>query len=940
MKCQTPPQNLYAIPHCSHSKMTTEVWTTFFEKTSSPYHDHRLSPGEVRLVTLQPGAWSDDIRCDLQGELLRNKPKFEAVSYVWGSPKNTRSITLNGQSHTATINLDSLLRRLRHPEYAKTLWVDALCIDQSNATERTHQVHLMGEIYKAASRVVVFLGDGVDRGSKRRRSSKVPAFLAPAEFTGHEADSQYIEHCIRQIRDCTEHELMRRFEKDVCDFVAAFCVIRTLAQDDHLVDIAWKLKEQLGQQAEDGMVYLFEMLRRFSRGPWTPWWERIWVVQEVAFPKNVTVVYGHVSAQWEMIAAAARNYMRHSSSCCSDPGASFPRDQSIVLADYSRRVLDIEHLRSTIADEPIPAQLFRSWGSNQRPLSAGSGKFEKRTLMSLLRRFRARKSSDARDKIYALLSLIQYEPGQSAMAPDYTIDAIEVFKRATMESIYNTGTLSVLPTELGPKYRNDLPSWVPDWDAPEGHTHRSWIEAAALYDVCTKYPLNDNTVQNVGDTLQVRGVSVGEINSVQNVMWADNDDVVRNTILYWWCWIIYKYGSMQLLNFWKILCADIICSTSSNAMPTEYRRSRPEDELRFVLWALNAEKSPFREPIPTGLWNGLLSEHFREAREQKKRLHGQHLLMELLSEHGRSWCRFLLLQDRVRNNNEPRMCDAVLEFFPDKRERDVMAKELVEEVGLPASEKEGWLQALSIDLASIRLRINDLEESQRDYIREGRADEYREKLHGLHSLRRASESAWGKATWNKVLHYFENWIESRYKCGSMKSLQPQNLEVVTMDRSIMSATLSRRLFTTHHGLVGLAPADADINDTVVLIQGGRTPFLLRGKNGRQIRRFENILSIEAEPHKERHMTTTAENAIHLSLQPNCLEWLERHYDESEMEFKSKVRVEWELIGELYAHLLVDANSLGKDGELAASSLGTSPQNREPREREWKNIHII
>ncbi|KAJ0323393.1 hypothetical protein Brms1b_001793 [Colletotrichum noveboracense] len=45
---------------------------------------------------------------------------------------------------------------------ARTLWVDALCIDQSTHGERNQQVMIMGDIYKSARQVVVWLGEAAD----------------------------------------------------------------------------------------------------------------------------------------------------------------------------------------------------------------------------------------------------------------------------------------------------------------------------------------------------------------------------------------------------------------------------------------------------------------------------------------------------------------------------------------------------------------------------------------------------------------------------------------------------------------------------------------------------------------------------------------------------------------------------------------------------------
>ncbi|KAL9044310.1 MAG: hypothetical protein Q9214_002545, partial [Letrouitia sp. 1 TL-2023] len=55
-------------------------------------------------------------------------------------------------------NLDTALRSLRLPTQSRRLWVDALCIDQSNVEERGRQVQYMRQMYKHANRTMVWLG--------------------------------------------------------------------------------------------------------------------------------------------------------------------------------------------------------------------------------------------------------------------------------------------------------------------------------------------------------------------------------------------------------------------------------------------------------------------------------------------------------------------------------------------------------------------------------------------------------------------------------------------------------------------------------------------------------------------------------------------------------------------------------------------------------------
>ncbi|GAB7330308.1 hypothetical protein MBLNU13_g01949t1 [Cladosporium sp. NU13] len=85
---------------------------------------------------------------------------FEALSYTWGESLHNEYVEVQDQIRIAiTDNLARALRRLRHRTQPRNLWIDAICIDQKNLEERSRQVAYMGEIYKRASRVIVWLGD-------------------------------------------------------------------------------------------------------------------------------------------------------------------------------------------------------------------------------------------------------------------------------------------------------------------------------------------------------------------------------------------------------------------------------------------------------------------------------------------------------------------------------------------------------------------------------------------------------------------------------------------------------------------------------------------------------------------------------------------------------------------------------------------------------------
>jgi hypothetical protein len=72
-------------------------------------------------------------------------PKYQALSYTWGSPDITKTIAVNGALVDVRQNLyDALFNLNELPEWGAEvwLWVDAICIDQQNLQERTSQVRL------------------------------------------------------------------------------------------------------------------------------------------------------------------------------------------------------------------------------------------------------------------------------------------------------------------------------------------------------------------------------------------------------------------------------------------------------------------------------------------------------------------------------------------------------------------------------------------------------------------------------------------------------------------------------------------------------------------------------------------------------------------------------------------------------------------------------
>lgn len=139
---------------------------------------------EIRLLVLSPSKLSEDIIVGLRNVSLANLDiPYNAVSYTWGEDTSTEEIFATSHADFAlrekhsiaraafpglqkmkiTSALKSALQCLRsEDEYFKVLWIDQICINQSDASERSHQVRLMHKIYQCSIQVVTYLDIAID----------------------------------------------------------------------------------------------------------------------------------------------------------------------------------------------------------------------------------------------------------------------------------------------------------------------------------------------------------------------------------------------------------------------------------------------------------------------------------------------------------------------------------------------------------------------------------------------------------------------------------------------------------------------------------------------------------------------------------------------------------------------------------------------------------
>ena len=247
--------------------------------TTSPngfvYPPLPLGQDAIRLLQLKPGGFHDPLEATIKAVTLESRSKYVALSYTWSDPHPTspqsptsgiavqhararsvdasflpkglrdkspnpvakglpQSLTVNATPFHLAHNLHLALLHLRSVSTPLTLWIDAICINQADITERNAQVSLMYFIYQRAQLVVAWVG------MKEYKNQTDPFFRMSVDWKG--GRSQHLAASIER------GEAMRRSAEP------------------------------------DG--------RTIARIVESSYWNRLWIVQELCLPLQVIVAYG------------------------------------------------------------------------------------------------------------------------------------------------------------------------------------------------------------------------------------------------------------------------------------------------------------------------------------------------------------------------------------------------------------------------------------------------------------------------------------------------------------------------------------------------------------------------------------------------------------------------------------------------------------------------
>ena len=166
-KCLVPITDHPAEPHSQSScrrflykKKLIPRRLSFDDTRKKPYLYQSLSsPSSIRLVWLEPDVDYASLAVRIEHFSLEEHPGYFALSYCWGAAADTRPISCDDGRIEVTTNLQSALYSLRDRREGRWLWIDAICICQSDPEERAAQVQIMRLIYEHAQQTLAWLGE-------------------------------------------------------------------------------------------------------------------------------------------------------------------------------------------------------------------------------------------------------------------------------------------------------------------------------------------------------------------------------------------------------------------------------------------------------------------------------------------------------------------------------------------------------------------------------------------------------------------------------------------------------------------------------------------------------------------------------------------------------------------------------------------------------------
>lgn len=441
------------------------------------------SSRNIRILRLHPAKdRAAPLHCTLEEipiDDAKENPdiQYDALSYVWGHPQDRLIFCHCGDSTSTdtitvkiTQNCGTALLSLRDKRQTITLWVDAICIDQSSIIEKNVQVPLMRDVYMNARKVLIWFGD----------------------------ESKDVTASFRKTQKYSRHLKLGK----------GFWTRRFSRQKSfrHLVI---------------SMIGIIPPGGDAARLILHPWLHRVWTAQELILSRHPVVVHGKAQLDWALFKIwyeEIRLVVGRRTSELPHYWDGKLEYMSWSAIQWRSKIYDwwwgsgINNLEDTSITEEVVAQLMFKILLNKPQLLA----------------------TDARDEVYGLYGLLMLPGiGQQLPPVDYSRPAGAVFRELTLLVIRLSRRLDIIVAkteegtnrgirenmELPKPVPESLPSWAKNWQRtvsyprwyPEsGSSNTIWVEATRK----SRIPKEDLPSSPLDRELRMKGKILGSIKSV------------------------------------------------------------------------------------------------------------------------------------------------------------------------------------------------------------------------------------------------------------------------------------------------------------------------------------------------------------------------------------------------------------------------------------------
>ncbi|KAI9768287.1 MAG: hypothetical protein M1839_004151 [Geoglossum umbratile] len=367
---------------------------------------------QIRILVLNRRSLFKEPTCEIIHVRLDDAPPFQALSYTWGTKPPSIPITVDGKDIFVTSNVEEFLFHQRSIFRSKYFWIDAICIKQDDDEEKGAQIRLMAEIYRKATEVLVWLGPS------------------------------------KSFRETRGLHLMLQL-------ISLSGALRTAGAPSGFLETA--LSDEIGLKALGDMFN-------------NPWFERMWIIQEVTVGDPILVMCHGLRVGWDVISKAATELSQDQRLLQKLNGLTWavPHDARVGL--------------ESAANSPEDTRWHCAWRLGWIRSKYQIREPQALTLGSLLMLTRLFKSEKPKDKVFALCGFAS-DGGELAL--DYRDSDEVVFLKATRFALSKDDWFQMLvgagrgfEAISSPAKFHKGPSWVADYssDAIAGSRMYSYSE--------------------------------------------------------------------------------------------------------------------------------------------------------------------------------------------------------------------------------------------------------------------------------------------------------------------------------------------------------------------------------------------------------------------------------------------------------------------------------